>query len=361
MPDKGRLSRRFWAFPAARERRAEVGQTDASDTPVEVDSDRQAAPEGTGAAPVPPVVRLLGVSCRRGRRVALHRVSMDVEPGRVTGVLGANGAGKSTLLGIITGLYRPYEGSAWVLGERLPARGAALRRRIGVVLQETALYEELTVEGNLQFTAALYSVSRPGYRIDELLELLGLDDRARDVVSSLSGGLRRRLTLARALLHEPELLIVDEPTLGVDAEARHAIWEHIRLLRARGTTVVVASNYLDEVQALCDTAAVLHDGRLVVHESPASLAARAGQCLDIECEADMVGQINDLLMRLPGVSRSQATPSGLTAFLHGDVTPEDAIREVLQHAHISGFRVRAADLAEVFRVLQPAQHGAPGP
>jgi ABC-2 type transport system ATP-binding protein len=286
---------------------------------------------------------------------------MDVEPGCVTGVLGANGAGKSTLLGIITGLYRPFEGSAWVLGERLPSHGAALRRRIGVVLQETALYEELTVEGNLRFTAALYAVPRPGHRIDELLELLGIRDRARDVVSSLSGGLRRRLTLARALLHEPELLIIDEPTLGVDAEARHAIWEHIRLLRAQGATVVVASNYLDEVQALCDTAAVLHDGRLVVYESPASLAARAGQCVDIECHADTVGQINDLLMRLPGVSRSRVTPSGLTAFLHGDITPEELIGEVLQQAQISGFRVRAADLAEVFRVLQPAQHGATDP
>src|SRR5919197_1312937 len=288
MTDKGRLSRRPWAVPAARERRAEVGQTDASVPPTEaeVDSAGQASPEGTGAALAPPVVRLLGVSCRRGRRVALHRVSMDVEPGCVTGVLGANGAGKSTLLGIITGLYRPFEGSAWVLGERLPAQGAAPRRRIGEVLQETALYEELTVEGNLRFTAALYSVPRPGCRIEELLELLGLGDRARDVVSSLSAGLRRRLTLARALLHEPELLIVDEPTLGVDAEARHAIWEHIRLLRAQGTTVVVASNYFDEVQALCDTAAVLHDGWLVAHEAPESLVSQAGQCLDLDYAAD---------------------------------------------------------------------------
>jgi ABC-2 type transport system ATP-binding protein len=361
MTDTGMLSWRPWAFPAARERRSKAGQRDAPVTPAEVDSDGQASPEGMGTAPVTPVVRLLGVSCRRGRRVALHRVSMDVEPGCVAGILGANGAGKSTLLGIITGLYRPFEGSAWVLGERLPSHSAALRRRIGVVLQETALYEELTVEGNLRFTAALYSVPRPGHRIDELLELLGLSDRAGDVVSSLSGGLRRRLTLARALLHKPELLIVDEPTLGVDAEARHAIWEHIHLLRAQGTTVVVASNYLDEVQALCDTAAVLHDGRLVVHESPASLAARAGHCLDIECHADVAGQISDLVMTLPGVSRSQATPSGLTAFLHGDVAAEDVIREVLQHAHISGFRVRAADLAEVFRVLQPSQHAATGP
>jgi ABC-2 type transport system ATP-binding protein len=304
-----------------------------------------------------PVVRLAGVSCRRGRREALHRVDLEIQPARVTGVLGPNGAGKSTLLGVVAGLYRPHEGTAWVLGERLPARGAGLRRRIGVVLQETALYEELTVTENLRLTAALYSLPRPAQRIAEVLELIDLPDRANDVVGSLSGGMRRRVTLARALLHQPELLIIDEPTLGIDAEARHAIWEHIRLLRARGTTVIVASNYLDEVQALCDTAAVLHEGRLVAYEAPESLVAQAGQCLDLDCAADAAAQITGLILTLPGVTRAEPSPSGLTAFLRGDADPDDIVREVLQQAHLSGFRVRAADLAEVFRVLDPAGQG----
>jgi ABC-2 type transport system ATP-binding protein len=322
------------------------------------DGDAQRSPASARVAV--PVVRLAVVSCRRGRREALHRVSLEVPPGRVTGVLGANGAGKSTLLGVVTGLYRPFEGTAWVLGQQLPARGAGLRRRVGVILQETALYEELTVEGNLRFTAALYSLARPAQRIGEVLELIDLADRADDVVATLSGGLRRRVTLARALLHQPELLIIDEPTLGIDAEARHAIWEHIRLLRARGTTVVVASNYLDEVQALCDTVAVLHEGRLVAHEAPASLVARAGQCLDLECGADAAAEITDLVLTLPGVSRAELSPSGLTVFLRGDAAPEDVVREVLREAHISGFRVRAADLAEVFRVLDAAERGITG-
>jgi ABC-2 type transport system ATP-binding protein len=303
------------------------------------------------------VVRLAGVSCRRGRRQALHRVSVEVQPARVTGVLGPNGAGKSTLLGVVAGLYRPFEGSAWVLGEHLPARGAGLRRRIGVVLQETALYEELTVTENLRLTAALYSLARPAQRITEVLELIDLADRAGDLVSSLSGGMRRRVTLARALLHEPELLIIDEPTLGIDAEARHAIWEHIRLLRARGTTVMVASNYLDEVQALCDIAAVLYEGRLVAYETPESLVAQAGQCLDLDCTASAAAQITGLVQSMPGVSRSEPAASGLTVFLHGNADPDDVVREVLQEAYISGFRVRAADLAEVFRVLDPARKG----
>jgi ABC-2 type transport system ATP-binding protein len=325
---------------------------------VELDGDGQHSRAASGSAA--PVVRLAGVSCRRGRREALHRVSLEVQPARVTGVLGPNGAGKSTLLGVVAGLYRPFEGNAWVLGEHLPARGARLRRRIGVVLQETALYEELTVTENLRLTAALYSLAQPAQRITEVLELIDLADRAGDVVASLSGGMRRRVTLARALLHQPELLIIDEPTLGIDAEARHAIWEHIRLLRARGTTVIVASNYLDEVQALCDIAAVLREGRLVAYEAPESLVVQAGQCLDLDCAADSTSKITDLVLTLPGVSRAEVSSSGLTVFLRGDADPDDIVREVLQRAHIGGFRVRAADLAEVFRVLDPAGKGTTG-
>ena len=315
---------------------------------------------GAAAGTAAPVVRLAGVSCRRGRREALHRVDLEVQPARVTGILGPNGAGKSTLLGVVAGLYRPFEGTAQVLGEQLPARGASLRRRIGVVLQETALYEELTVTENLRLTAALYSLPKPAQRITEVLELIDLADRANDLVTSLSGGMRRRVTLARALLHQPELLIIDEPTLGIDAEARHSIWEHIRLLRSRGTTVMVASNYLDEVQALCDIAAVLYQGQLVAYETPDSLVAQAGQCLDLDCTPDATPEITDLVLAFPGVSRTEVSSSGLTAFLRGDADPDDIVREVLQREHISGFRVRAADLAEVFRVLDPAGRGATG-
>jgi len=282
-------------------------------------------------------------------------VSLEVQSARVTGVLGLNGAGKSTLLGVVAGLYRPFEGTVWVLGERLPTRGPELRRRIGVVLQETALYEDLTVTENLRLTAALYSLARPAQRITEVLELIDLAERAGDMVASLSGGMRRRVTLARALLHQPELLIIDEPTLGIDAEARHAIWEHIRLLRARGTTVIAASNYLDEVQALCDTAAVLHEGRLVANETPASLVAQAGQCLDLDCAADAAAGITELVLNLPGVSRAEVSSGGLTVFLREDADTDEIVREVLQQVHITGFRVRAADLAEVFGVLDPVR------
>ncbi len=305
--------------------------------------------------PSVPAVQFQGVSCHLGRRDVLHGITLDIEQGRVTGILGPNGAGKSTLLGIIMGLRQLSGGRAWVLGEPLPARGTGLRRRIGVVLQETALYDELTSYQNLRFAAALYGVANARSRIGEVLDLLGLSDRADQLAGTLSGGLRRRLAIARALLHEPALLIIDEPTLGVDPEARHAIWAHIRLLQARGTTVLVASNYLDEVQALCDMAAVLRDGRLVAHETPASLVARAGQCIDVQCEPAAFDTVNELIAELAGVTRMEPTPSGATVFLQGDVAPEDVVRSLMLRVHIGGFRVRAADLAEVFRVLEPVE------
>ena len=303
--------------------------------------------------PVPTVV-LDGVSCRAGGRTVLENVTLSIDKSRVTGVLGPNGAGKSTLIGLITGLRHIAGGTATVLGQPLPTKARALRRRIGVVLQETALYDELTAAENLRFAADLYSVPNPKKRIQEVLELIDLAPRANDLVSTLSGGMRRRIAIARALLHKPELLIIDEPTLGVDVDARHAIWSHIRLLRAQGTTVIVATNYLDEAQALCDTVAVLREGRLIAYETPAQLVARAGRCIDIDCEPHAIELVGAAVKGMHGVLRIDPTPSGASVFLHGDAPTDEVVKTVLREAPVGGFHVRAADLAEVFRALAAA-------
>lgn len=324
---------------------AERGHADSDGTPVLLDIAERAAAAGEA-------IRLDGVTCRVGGKAILHDVTAAFESGAVTGILGPNGAGKSTLLGLVMGLRQLSSGSAHVLGIRLPARSRELRRRIGVVLQETALYDELTAAENLAFAAALYGVRPADKRIHEVLDLLGLADRARDVVGTLSGGMRRRIAIARALLHDPELLIIDEPTLGVDVDTRHAIWSHIRVLRAQGTTVIVATNYLDEAEALCDVVAVLRDGRLVAFETPASLVARAGRCVDIDCEPHEVTLIGSAVRQLDGVLRIDNTPSGAAVFLEGGAPADAVVRSVLRTApSVGGVRVRAADLAEVFRAL----------
>lgn len=297
-------------------------------------------------------VRFEKVWYQIGRRTILNDISLDIEQGSIAGILGPNGAGKSTLLSMIIGLRRPSQGNVTILGQRLPVQGVSLRQRIGVVLQETALYDELTTFENLQFSASLYNVSDPKWRVGKVLELLGLSDRASDVVKTLSGGMRRRIAIARSLLHSPELLVIDEPTLGVDVEARHTIWSYLRLLRSKGTTVIVATNYLDEALALCDTVSVLRRGELLVSESPDELVARAGCCLDIECKARAMKMISFALRQVPGVLRIDKTSTGLSIFLAGDIAPDSIARIVLDTAPIEGFRFRAPDLAEVFQALE---------
>ncbi len=298
-----------------------------------------------------PAVEFADVTCRIGTRTVLEQVTLSIPRGSVAGILGANGAGKTTLLGAVSGLRPASYGTVSVLGERQTGRELSLRRRMGVVFQETALHDELTTTENLEFAASLYDIPHPKERIGEVLDLLGLADRARERVGRLSGGLRRRVTLARALLHDPELLVIDEPTLGVDVEARHTLWAHLRLLRAGGTTVIVSTNYLDEALALCDTVSVLRGGRVLITDTPAALVARAGSGLDVECTADAGAAIASALAQTEGVLRVTPTPSGLTVFLSGDTAPEDIIKRVLATAAIQGLRLRGADLAEVFHAL----------
>src|SRR5512144_3236466 len=181
---------------------------------------------GTRAEAGPsPAVEVADVACQFGRIRALDGVSLRVMPGTVVGVVGPNGAGKTTLIDVICGLLRPSRGTVRVLGESA-AGNARVRARIGVLPQETALYDEVTAWQNLRFAAALYGVADPDARIASVLELVGVGDRARDLVRGFSGGMQRRLAIARALLHEPALLVLDEPTVGVDVEARHQIWAH---------------------------------------------------------------------------------------------------------------------------------------
>jgi ABC-2 type transport system ATP-binding protein len=292
------------------------------------------------------------VFCKIGKKTILEQITLSIEKGEITGILGPNGAGKSTLLSLINGLRKHSKGTITLFGEKLPAKGANLRKRIGVVLQETALYEELTTFENLRFSASLYNVANPTAKIIEVLELLKLSDRADQTVRTLSGGLRRRVAIARALIHDPELLIIDEPTVGVDVETRHAIWQHLRLLKSRGRTVIVASNYLDEAQALCDTVVVLKDGKVIAHETPHELVMRAGYCLDVECSEEEGIKIKTVLQKEPDVLLMDQTLSGLSIFLKSDSVQKNIMDGIVKNAQIEGFRVRAPDLVEVFKALE---------
>lgn len=300
----------------------------------------------------PSAVVFDNVSLQIGKKNILTNISLTIPAHSITGILGPNGAGKSSLISLIIGLAKHTNGTIMILGQKLPVKGEALRQRTGVVLQETSLYEELSVAENLLFFASLYNVEYPKKRVTEVLELLGLLDRAKDPVHVLSGGLKRRVTIARALLHDPEFLIVDEPTLGVDVETRHIIWEHLRYLRSKGHTILIASNYLDEVQAICDTVSVLRNGKLLITDSPNALIAKTGHSLAIDCTQEAAEKISSALSGNDGIIRSEVTLSGITVFLKGTTIPDKIVNIVLTTAPVNGFRFRPADLAEVFESLE---------
>ncbi len=319
----------------------------------------KSAPESVAIATEAAVdVDIADVTCTFGHVRALDGVSMRIRAGTVVGIVGPNGAGKTTLIDVICGLVRPTSGTVRVLGEDVTTHAAALRARIGVLPQETALYDEVTPVQNLRFAAALYGVRDPGPRIAEVLELVGLTARSRDAVRGFSGGMQRRLAIARALLHDPPLLILDEPTVGVDVEARHQIWAHIRSLKAGGRTVVLTTNYLDEAEALCDRVAILRAGKLVAEDTPTALATRTGRCLELECLQEGAGKLNASLRNHRGVLRTEVVDFGLRVYLSVDATPEDVVREARKACPVDGFRTRSPDLVEVFRSLT-AQGASP--
>ena len=224
------------------------------------------------------VIVLDNVTKVLGKKPRIEGLSFACEPGKVYGLLGPNGAGKTTLLNLITGLYRPTSGTVRVVGLD-PVRDARkVRREIGLVPQETSLYPELSALENLRFHAALYLDDQrmAERRIDEVLELVDLADRAKDAVGSYSGGMKRRLALGRAMLADPRILLLDEPTLGVDVQGTHRIWDYVRRFKGEGRTVLVSTNVMAEADALADEILLLDHGRKVRFGTPDALKAEAG-------------------------------------------------------------------------------------
>jgi ABC-2 type transport system ATP-binding protein len=226
-----------------------------------------------------PAVRACGLAKRYGSVEAVRGIDLDVAPGEAFGFLGPNGAGKSTTLNILCTLARPSAGSAQVAGFDVVAARAEVRRRIGLVFQEPTLDVYLCAERNLRFHAELYGMPRAVYepRIEELLQTVGLWERRRSLVRTFSGGMRRRLEIARGLLHAPRVLFLDEPTIGLDPQTRSAIWQHVRALQQRaGVTVFMTTHYMEEAEA-CDRIAIMDAGRIVACGTPQALRAAIGR------------------------------------------------------------------------------------
>ena len=211
-----------------------------------------------------------------GALVAVDGIDFDVEAGEVFGFLGPNGAGKSSTMRMIGAASPPSAGKLRVLGLDPATHGPEIRARLGVVPQEDTLETELTVEDNLMIYGRYFGLPRPEIRrrITELLDFVQLADRRRSLVEPLSGGMKRRLTIARGLLNDPDLVLLDEPTTGLDPQARHLLWERLYRLKREGVTLIITTHYMDEAEQLCDRLVIMDNGRIVAEGSPRDLIAR---------------------------------------------------------------------------------------
>jgi linearmycin/streptolysin S transport system ATP-binding protein len=236
-----------------------------------------------------PVLELAGLGKDYGARAAVRAIDLAVRRGEIFGLLGPNGAGKTTTISMACGVITPSRGTAKVAGHDVRTDTFAAKRAIGLVPQDLAIYEDLTPRQNLTFFGRLYGLdpATVAERSAWALGIAGLTDRAGDIVKEFSGGMKRRLNLAAGLVHKPTLLVLDEPTVGVDPQSRRHIFDSIRALRDDGVTVLYTSHYMEEVEELCDRVAIMDAGAVVAEGTLAELAgAHAGGGVEVELDGD---------------------------------------------------------------------------
>lgn len=250
-------------------------------------------------------------------------LSIQVEEGRITGFLGPNGSGKTTTLRMLCGLLTPDSGHGEALGLDIVRDAAEVKRQTGYMTQRFSLYEDLTIEENLQFSARIHGLDRRIERVDSALEKLGLTQRRKQLAGKLSGGWKQRLALAAATLHEPRLLLLDEPTAGVDPQARRSFWDEIHALAAQGLTVMVSTHYMDEAERCHDIAYIAY-GRLMARGTAEQVIADA-KLFTWHGEGPGADRLGPELLKQPGVE--MAAPFGLA--LHVSGTDETALEAAL--------------------------------
>ena len=296
-------------------------------------------------------IEVAGLRKVYGDLVAVDDVSLTVRTGEMFGILGPNGAGKTTTLEMIEGLRQPDAGEARLLGEPTWPRNEGLLPRIGVQLQSSAFFELLTAREQIRTFAALYGV--PSARADDWLERVGLSDKAETRSDRLSGGQLQRLAIACALVHEPEVVFLDEPTAGVDPQARRNLWDLLRGLNAEGRTLVLTTHYLDEAEALCDRVAIMDHGRILKMDTPAALVRGLDAPVRIyvaphEVTLEQAGGV-------PGVETVEDDGTAVVLTTH---RPSEVLARLAELEALEGLQVRAATLEDVFLELTGREYRA---
>ncbi|MGC3958757.1 MAG: ABC transporter ATP-binding protein [Verrucomicrobiota bacterium] len=286
---------------------------------------------------------------------AVDSVSFEVRPGEIYGLLGPNGAGKTTTISMISGLLKPDAGEVVVAGTPFWSDPQKAKRIMGVVPQDLALYEELTGRENLEFWGRMAGLSSSDAksRATELLAALTLTDRAKDAVKSYSGGMKRRINLGCALLHRPKLLLLDEPTVGIDPQARLNILEFIRNLRASGTAILYTTHYLEEAESLCQRIGIIDHGKLLAEGTLQELQDRLGGDRLFVLEADLKDAVPDSWVGfLQRFRVLQKTERQLVVAAIGTRDPSDCLKELLGlPVHVENVMLKRPSLNDVFLQL----------
>ncbi|MBN0042749.1 ABC transporter ATP-binding protein [Streptomyces actuosus] len=300
------------------------------------------------AAPQP-VLDCAHLVRRFGDRTAVDDVSLRIAPGETYGLLGPNGAGKTTAIRMVCGLLRPDAGTVRVAGLPVSTAAGPAKRLIGFVPQEVALYPDLSVRENLRFFGRLYRLPRRRLeaRVAEVLDLIGLTARARDRVDSLSGGMRRRLNIGAGLVHAPTLLVLDEPTVGVDPQSRHAILESVTRFGEQGMAVLYTTHYMEEAERLCDRVGIIDRGRLIAEGTPRELVSLVAERDRVRLTA--VGDLDAFARACRRFTRVEGAARGGDRDDVVEVVVKDArslLPELLDLAHRQGVHVRSVEIDE---------------
>jgi ABC-2 type transport system ATP-binding protein len=283
---------------------------------------------------------------------AVRGISFRLRPGEIFGLLGPNGAGKTTTIGVLTTLVEPTTGSASVGGHDVRTDPLGVRRSIGVVFQDSVLDNDFTGAGNLWLHARLWRVPDAQRRIESLLRAVGLSDRADHLVRTYSGGMRRRLEIARALLASPSVMFLDEPTLGLDPIARRDLWQVVRMLRERhGVTIVLSTHYLEEAEGVCDRVAIIDNGQMVASGEPAGLVSELGrEIADLSIDGDGASVRQSLAALDPGLGK--VLPAGSSLSIASSEERQALTQRVnalrLATLGVTRITVRPATLNDVF-------------
>ena len=283
-------------------------------------------------------------------KTALHGIDLDIPRGSIFGLLGPNGAGKSTLINILAGLVVKSSGTAEIMGHSIDTEVRQARASIGVVPQEIAMDVYFTPYQALELQAGYYGVPKAERRTDEILAALGLSDKRDAYVRQLSGGMKRRLLIGKALVHNPPVLILDEPTAGVDIELRRQLWDYVQELHAQGTTIILTTHYLEEAESLCDRIAIIHQGKIRANESKRDMLSKLDARTLLITPTEELTQLPDTL----GTLDAKLNSDGQIAI--GYRAGTDSVTGLLAEVKAAGLsiadlRTEEPDLEDVFMAL----------